>query len=948
MLLAVLLVVLTFSALGRAQNLYGSIKGAVEDKYGVAIPNATVTARNQGTGEVRTTTTNDDGEFQFPLLSPGGFIVSAEAEKFNRIDKDDINLSAGDTVTVIFGGPNETVTVTSDAAISDTSRIPVGRRLDSRDIENLPLLSRQLYNLILLQPGVNGREVSNPLAIDMSAAGLQRRVGYQVDGSNSNDFHRSGFRLNLLSETSAQEVQLLTTGYSAEFGGTAGAIVNVTTASGTNDLNGTVSVLYRPSELSAKPFAFQPGTDPNTSAHGVTVTLGGAIIKDRWHYFASYEWTRRHFVMPITITPENRDHLIRAGLSPSIFINSHSTSDTYPYFNVRTDADVGVSTRLSVRFNNFFSDLEYSGPGGVMTTDRSFGLSGPNYALSAQARTEFSQDFVSEFRFQIGKSLTRITGDERTGRGPTVTINPAVAGFGPDLSVGSISPNEHTVQFQESIIRIVRKHIFKFGGGVNFIADRSTGQLFSQYTFPGIGSYELAVAGVARQGYSKYQESSGNYEVPVNAIYYNTFLQDEWHLSRRASLSLGLRYEYFDPPSGDASAPLGIGKSFNSDGDNFAPRLGFTYSLHEGKYPTIIRFAGGAHYDPPLLVMYRRALLNNGNSRYVSYTFPGGSGPDFPNKVAPGSFPPDLDTIAPDFKTMYAIRSSVQVEQALSNDMSVTLGYVNSIARHVPVYRNMNCLPTGRTLADGRPVYGTAGEPCVNKVYSQFNIVKIVESGGNQNYNGIFIQFMKRSSSGIQVNANYTLSNSVDDAPEENGAAALTLSDPSSRRTDRGSSRGDLTHVFNMSFVLNPKFSFQNSFLNTVFNHNQFSAIVIADSGETFNITTGDLNGDGVTGSDRPVGIARNSGRLPAYIGVDARYSRKFSLSDKRSLEFYIEATNVFNKKQVSAYQRTILRLNVDVDPTTGLLLHPLLDPSTMEPTWRESRQVQLGLKFHF
>jgi TonB dependent receptor. len=226
----------------------------------------------------------------------------------------------------------------------------------------------------------------------------------------------------------------------------------------------------------------------------------------------------------------------------------------------------------------------------------------------------------------------------------------------------------------------------------------------------------------------------------------------------------------------------------------------------------------------------------------------------------------------------------------------------------------------------------------------------MAESVGNQNYQGLFLQWTQRFSHGLQVNANYTFSRSRDDAPEENGPGALTSSDPSNRATDRGASRGDIANVLNLSLVLRPQFHFENAFRNTMLNHNQIGVIMIADSGEAFNITTGDLNLDGVTGPagpDRPVGIPRNSGRLPAYVGVDTRYSRYFGLGEKWSLEFYIEATNLFNKKQVDRYDGANLPLSL-VDLATGILRVHLPDRSTLLPAWRDSRQVQLGIKFHF
>ncbi|MEO7674331.1 MAG: hypothetical protein ABIU09_09680 [Pyrinomonadaceae bacterium] len=764
-----------------------------------------------------------------------------------------------------------------------------------------------------------------------------------------------------------KEVQLLSNGYSAEFGNTAGAVVNVITPSGTNGLDGTATLLFRPAGLSSKPFGFQSGTASNVDSYGVTATIGGPIIKDRWHFYAGYEWTRRNSITPITVAEADQNTLIATGLPASIFINSKPKSDTLPYFLFRTDAKVSGSTRINLRYNRFDAGLRYSGIGGLATTERSFGLIGYDHAIAAQVVTSFSETFFNEFRFQFAKRFMPTVGNELSGTGPTLTIN-GVANFGPNPLFGK-APNESTIQFQNAVTKVAYTHSLKIGGSMNFILDRPKDPISAQYIFPSMQAYAAAANGTNRRSYTRYQETFGDNEIPYQATFLNFFVQDDWKLSRRLALGIGLRYEFYKPPAAALDSPLSSSRKFNADSNNFGPRVGLAYLLRDGKYRTVIRAGSGVHFDPPLLTMYRRANLNNGNPRYFSFSFaPGNAGaPDFPNRL--GVFPPgaivpprDIDAVSPDFKTMYAGHSNVQVEQAIADNMSVTFGYLYSIARHIPVYRNVNCLPVGSTLADGRPIYGTAAinpatgnvtiTSCTNRIFPQFNVVKMAESVGNQNYHGLFVQLIKRFSSGFQLNANYTISRSRDDAPEENGPGAVTLSDPSNRAVDRGNSYGDVTSVFNMSVVARPAFSVTNRFLNALLNNNQIGLIVIADSGENFNISTGDLNRDGVFGSDRPVAVPRNSGRLPAYCGVDARYSRFFRLGEKYSFEFYAEATNVFNSKQVSFYDGTILTSNnintSDVNPLTGELLGPLPDFRSRSITWRDSRQLQFGAKIHF
>jgi hypothetical protein len=967
-LLILILVILSSFRLANSQTLDANIDGTVYDANGAAVSGALVAALNVDSGDTNSSYTDEAGAFRFPMVRPGRYHITVKAAGFKSFVTDVPALSAGQTSTIELtlepGPPEEVVEVTSDAAILDTTRTAIGKQLNSRDVKNLPLVSRQVYNYVLLQPGVTGRQVSTPLAVDMSSSGLKRRVAYLLDGHNDNDPNLSGFRLNVISEVYVKEMHLLSSGYSAQFGNTAGGIVSVSTPEGTNEFHGTVSLLLRPPGLSSKPFGAGPGDTSSIGSYGWTAAVGGAVIKNRWHYYLAHEWTRRNSIVPITVKPENQIRLIEeGGVSRSIFMNDQPTSDTYPYFLARTDFVLPKSTRINIRYNTFISALRYASPGGLLTTERSFDFTGYDYAVAAQAVTTFSPRYFSEFRFQIAKNILRRVSNDLTGRGPAVNIFKG-ANLGPDPAIGSLSSGA-TTQFQGSVTRVTSRQSIKFGAGIIFLADRTTGQRASQYTFANLDTYLDAAIRGAPKSYSNYQESSGDNKVPVHAIFVNGFVQDDWQIWQRVRLAVGLRYDLYLPPAGDPQATLPISRKFLTDGNNFAARLGLTYQVREGRYGSVFRFGGGVHYDPPLLDMYRRALLNNGSSKYGTFTIidpqRDPNAPNYPNRISSTSAPRDIDAVAPDFKTMYAVRSSFQLEQALTDNMSVTFGYALSVARHIPVYRNMNCLPTGQTLADGRPLYGTYDllnngfvfiHPCTNKIYPQFNLVKIAESGGNQFYNGGFVQWTNRFSHGLQFNANYTFSRSTDDAPEENGPGPMTLSDPSNRALDKSRSRSDVMSVFNLSVVAEPKFKISNVLFRSLLNNNRFSVILIANSSELFNITTNtDLNRDGVFGPDRPVGLSRFAGKMPAYLGVDARCSRLFRLSKDRILEFYIEATNIFNRKQVSGYNAPILTsgmLNAVVNPLTGVLQQPIPDYSTMQPSWRESRQVQLALRLDF
>jgi len=400
------------------------------------------------------------------------------------------------------------------------------------------------------------------------------------------------------------------------------------------------------------------------------------------------------------------------------------------------------------------------------------------------------------------------------------------------------------------------------------------------------------------------------------------------------------------------------------DKNNFAPRLGIVYALREGNHPTILRAGAGIYYDQPLLAMYQRALQNNGNPRFFNFSFRGNSNgttipspnaPAFPNTFS-GSLPAgsvlppqNIDTIAPDFENMYALHANIQVEQAITENLSFAVGYIHSGGRHIAVYRNINLIPF-RFLADGRPVFSSSVNS-FTRFNPRFNNIFIAESAGVSEYNALTLQLTKRFSRGLQFSANYTLSKATDDAPEQNLSTGalfqnLMLTDPYNRRLDKGNSFADQRHTFVMSLVARPQFNFKNKPLRYLFNNNQVGIIATANSGETFNIVSDlDLNGDGVLTSDRPVGIKRNSGKTPPQYNVDLRYSRFFNFTERYKMEVFSEFQNLFNNNSIVGFTNVRVTTNAD----TGEMVGELPDfKARNQSTSQDSRQFQIGFKFIF
>ncbi len=966
------------STFAQSQALNGQIEGTVSDQSNAVVPNVVIIVTNIETGATRTVTTDESGVYRFPLLPLGTYRVTAEAANFKKLVREGIILTTGQTATVDLSLPagevREVVTSSSDTSVADAGKTDLGRVMNTREVQNLPLIPRNPYSFAFLQANVTGRPGRGFAFPNINANGYLRRVNFQLDGNTNTQGDRGSIRFLLISDTYVSEIQLVTNGFAAEFGNTPGLIMNVVTPSGTNKISGAVSYRFRRPSFYSRPFFYPSSANlPDNKTDNFTAAVGAPIIKDRWHFYFGYEYINRDdkatAARLLTVLPEHRAQLIAAGLPASIFPAAIPSLEKDGFYIFRTDAQLNNKNRLTVRFNH--SDLQSKNfiQGGLNTLERTFTATSIDYSLGVQLAS-YTPKVLNEFRFQYAQRTAGDRRNEFSGSGPSIVIT-GVANFGSPLGVDTIFPTKRITQFQDNLTRNVGTHVVKFGGGFNFYNHTEQAVIFSRYIFPSITAYIAAQNGTNPRSYTRYEESFGDPEINYKANFWNFFVQDDWKLTRRLKFTYGLRYDLYQIPKADSTSLFPASQKFNVDKNNFAPRLGIVYALREGNRPTILRAGAGIYYDQPLLAMYQRALQNNGSARFFNLSFtpsnqPNQIAPPFPNTFS-GSLPPgsvlppqNIDTIAPDFENMYALHSNIQLEQAITENLSVAVGYIHSGGHHIPIYRNINCLPTGGTLADGRSLLGTPRinpitgaitiSPCTNRIFPQFQNILMVEAAGVSQYDALTLQLTKRLSRGLQFSANYTLSKATDDAPEQNlttgnNIQGLVLSDPLNRRLDKGNSFADQRHTFVMSLVARPKFNFENKTLCYLFNNNQVGVIATANSGERFNIiSTSDINNDGATISDRPVGIKRNSGKTPPQYNVDLRYSRFIDVTERYKLEVFGDFQNLFNTNSIVGFNNVTVTTNTNGELIGGLPDFKVRNQSTSQ----DSRQFQLGFKFIF
>jgi hypothetical protein len=958
---ALMLAALAAAALplhAQSQAINGTIEGVVRDASGAVLPGATVTLANTDTGQQRVLTSGSDGEYRAPLLSLGAYRVKAELQGFKTIERTGVTLSAGQTAVLNFtmevGGVTEVLSVSGEVPISEPGKIDLGRTIGEAEVRNLPLVSRNPYNFAFLQPNVTGYENEEFGVPRINANGTQMHTNYQIDGNTNTEKDRAGLRLLPASEIMVREIKVITSGFAPEFGQTTGMVYNVVTPYGTNDLHGSASARFRRKDMSARPFFLNPAAPkPDTHVNNYTATLGGPIIKDKWFFYGGYEYVDRDLSADrvIGVTPANA---ARLGLSSTAIPPEGviPATQSVNFFLGKTDYQLAPEHKLSARYFFFKNESPYNigatQSGIPNTVEQATDFHDRMDSVSSQLISSFGPDRLNELRVQFARRHQSRTASDGSGTGPAIAVS-GVAFFGGPVATVSDAGFDFSQKIWQVIdnFTLLRgRHSFKTGFDVQFIDDYRQNNLFQLYTFPTIDAYLGAKSGATPRSYSTFQQLVGDPTVSYNSTFVSLFVQDDLRVNDRLKVLFGLRYDLFKVPDARPFAANTLSNDFKVDKNNFAPRAGFAWTLDRSGR-TVLRASSGIMYEPPLINFYEDAIQRNGDPRTLTATLNSTSlgAPAFPATLSdlPPGFARPLQSIVAmdeDFSTQYTILSNVQLERALSNDFSVSVGYVNSIGRNMPVLVDTNLIPTGQTLADGRPVFSTA-VTSATRVNPAFNHVDTFLSAGEGTYNAFTVTMNKRMSHGFQAQASYTLAKGSDNAPLTGtyvvGSGDDRLSDPTSLDRDEGVVPFNQTHTFVFSGLVAPRVS-GDGVKAAILNNNQLGFIVQANSGLPFNIRANrDLNLDGIQ-NDRPIGIERNSGRLGTVFNVDARYVRFVPLRHVR-LELFAEAKNLFNTENVATVNRVVA---VDA---VGNPSAPLAFPGL---TGYLQRNVQAGLKLLF
>src|SRR5467141_1986593 len=298
----ILAVAFCFAApLASAQSTGGRIRGTVMDTSGGAVPGASVTLINEATHATREVQSGANGEYIFLEAPVGTYEIDSVSQGFKKYTRKGIVLNLNEVLsvdlTLQIGAATEIVEVTGAPPVVDTTSTQLGAVVNERSSTQLPLNTRDVFQLLQLQPGVQS-QIGNNLFYGSDKPGVVtvnggrgRSNNYSVNGGDSNDLF-ANLPAVQPSPDSIEEFRVITNSFDAEYGRNSGAVVNVVTKSGTNDLHGSVYEFFRNDHLNTHPFTFTPSPKPAFKQNQFGGTLGGPIKKDKTFFFASYEGRR--------------------------------------------------------------------------------------------------------------------------------------------------------------------------------------------------------------------------------------------------------------------------------------------------------------------------------------------------------------------------------------------------------------------------------------------------------------------------------------------------------------------------------------------------------------------------------------------------------------------------------------------------------------------------------
>jgi Carboxypeptidase regulatory-like domain/TonB dependent receptor len=925
-----ILMILAVPVAARAQE--ATVSGTVTDSTGGVLPGVTIKAVNDASGNSFEAVTDARGAYRLAVRI-GGYQITATLVGFGTVSRRLELLVGQASVLNLQLAPStvqESVTVTGEAPLIATTTSSVSGNIDPKQMSELPVLGRNWMSLSLLAPG-NRTNTQGSVPVQDRHAGDVREFELNVDGQQVTAVLGTGNQARY-SKDSIAEFQFISNRFDATQGRSSGVQVNAITKSGTNRPSGSFLGSFRDSKFNnADPVlhVVVPYSDQQWSA-----TFGGPIRKDKVHFFGNVDYEHQP-ITSIWNTPYPAFNISRSGVT------------SIKMAGVRLDYELSSKTHLMTKVSgsNLFQP---------------FGAGNNNHPGGTATNGEYSREVLAQLTKVIGnRAVNEIKGglsSYRLDQAGVATWShhwqaPDITAGGPRILMRgfSVSQNQnlprHRIQKVWSLrddfstsYQAAGAHALKVGGEFLYHDEFTRNCLWCmgeltansaaipapavlQSIFPdpfNVDSWNLNALSSITTRY-KVGVSTGKFNTPYSIPKYGAWAQDDWTLTRRLTLNLGVRWDLaWNGFAQEVTLAPWMAPNRPQDWNNVQPRLGFAYSLNDR---TVLRGGGGRYFadvtSPNVQWAESAATIalitanNDGRADFASNPF-NGPLPTFDqaqklycyvNNNAPGCLIRDLMELAPPPGKLANVgnswQSSIGMQRQFGSDMALDADYVFTGSRNEHrIQDNVNIkfdpatgLPLNFNVRD-------ASGRFINRPFPDWGVVGLYLMNGRSNYNGLQTVFTKRMSHRWQGTLTYTLSTIKD-------------SDPT-----------PLSYLTEVPFAVNPAFgndygpAVSDQRHRAVFNGIwdagygfQLSGIYFYGSGETFAVTSGagvSTTLIGAAGTDR----LRTDGTIVprnAFVGspikrVDVRLSRHFKIGSRMGADGTLELFNALNRANYGGY----------------------------------------------
>jgi hypothetical protein len=937
-----ILILSLFQGLAFAQ-FNSAIQGVITDNSNAVVPGATLTVTNTETGISRTVETLDDGLYRALSLAPGMYRIAVHKTGFADEVKDNIRLTAGQTLRADFSvrvsSRADAITVEAQVSQVDTEQGNIAGKIESVELKETPLNGNNVFNLLALQAGMVGRSRSSasggggrsgndPFSGEAGPtiyANGQRQESnsFTMDGSSINSSVSPGFTNLTPTEDAVAEVRVTVNNVSAVDGRNAGAQVEVITKSGTNELHGGLFEEFQNNSLSTRG-EFDPATTAVFRKNQFGAQLGGPIIHNRTFYFGSYEGLRQSGARGQVVTVEtaafrnfiltSRPNSIAAQVLKQY---SPAVDPTYNFKDLGSPAKgVGIigpaDGILDVGSANYIPDTAHSGdqyqiridhelrPG----IDRLYGsyYLNQDYSLDGNVRPTLNRPFRERSQFgdlnethifsptllnEFRAGVIRLRGGNDT---PAHLDLPAISVTGiTGFSYGQY-PNgwrQTNYNYKDVLTFLHGSHTIKVGGEYRreFANNVNTGNFIPSYSFSSLLDFADDEPLSMTRSVNPATGNPATVYVGLRNRSYALFINDDWKVTRKLSLTIGLRDEHFGPytdsnnlgtnliwGAGDsywqrlAGARVDYVKQFyNTPAANLAPRFGLAWDP-TGHGKTSVRGGYGLSYDhiyslkiggygsnPPRV---GSATLGSQYGTTFTYTLGNLSQPNLGYAVDPAlklglnSFNGipgarvSLSATTPDMSVPYVHTWFLGVQHELADHIVVEVNYSGSAGHHLLDTYNANRYA-------GDMLDGT-----FNGINPNFGSIRLVEAATNSIYHGANLRVRRSFQNGFLLQGAYTFGKAIGEI--DDGSVSNNFMDANNHRIDRGSTSFDVRQQLSIVGVWQiPFLKGSKGWAAHAVSGWQLSGTTIVQSGMPFTVTNGasypkgDFNADN-SSLDRP------------------------------------------------------------------------------------------------